>query len=631
MARVGCARHVIIKKYDMGRKVLRAAIYIAKNNLVTGGLLREKSCSSTLPQAGEGDRLGGLNKTMATAPWVSGPSWPHPLDITSITGLGGGLTWAEETGLCAALLDKFEAETFHYFGTPIYSFVSCEEITDALLRGFSTWSANHGRLQFFEMSHECTQDGGSAESCALAEVIINGSALEKQSSGWSTPLTVTIDDGSVDPSSGSFSSDSSSGESATGNASTIRRVTINLDTENTCYYMDGTVCEMIRLLGASTRVPQLLGEYDVASLVGLDSHLLALVIARAILYATSSCHPASSCHPVSSCHPATSCHPASCCLASSLGPPPLLTPPRLLPPRSYTPALFGLLYLVHNLLLLTMRSHRAGVAHCLYVVASLSHRWRLLCLLLCLPPLVDWKMLLPCQQCVAFEALATHAAGRALGLAALDANAANTWNVASGATAANASASYSGTSSSGRRLQSTDPSSGSDVSSGDPWPPPPSAPAAPSPPPVATPSQPPPRGTGVPTLTLPRECRAVWLTSLPNVSHSGVTVVHSALDPPGPLQGSTCLSAVDMHLLASRYPDCLAVSVADVPICPDARRHIWAFRLALVSLPPISIFFAALMPAILLIRWMSKHRVRSLGTPPPPHTLEAAATPPTHT
>ena len=68
----------------------------------------------------------------------------------------------------------------------------------------------------------------------------------------------------------------------------------------------------------------------------------------------------------------------------------------------------------------SMRSHRAGWAHSLYVLASLSHRWRLITLLFALPPLVDWKMLVPCQQCVAFEALATHAGPAAVTRSGVD-------------------------------------------------------------------------------------------------------------------------------------------------------------------------------------------------------------------
>ena len=66
---------------------------------------------------------------------------------TALTWPGArALAWAQDAGLCAALKARFRAESFEYFGAPFFSFVNCEEITDALLRGFATWSANHGRL-----------------------------------------------------------------------------------------------------------------------------------------------------------------------------------------------------------------------------------------------------------------------------------------------------------------------------------------------------------------------------------------------------------------------------------------------------------------------------------------------------
>ena len=85
----------------------------------------------------------------AVLPSAGTPVWPLPRDPTSTVGLGGGLAWAQDAALCTSLIDRFDAETFDYFGHRILSFVSCEEITDALLRGFSTWSANHARLSFF--------------------------------------------------------------------------------------------------------------------------------------------------------------------------------------------------------------------------------------------------------------------------------------------------------------------------------------------------------------------------------------------------------------------------------------------------------------------------------------------------
>ena len=43
----------------------------------------------------------------------------------------------------------------------------------------------------------------------------------------------------------------------------------------------------------------------------------------------------------------------------------------------YTPAAFGLVYLVWTVWLLARRSHRTGCANALHIAASLSHRWRL--------------------------------------------------------------------------------------------------------------------------------------------------------------------------------------------------------------------------------------------------------------
>ena len=101
-------------------------------------------------EAGSGST--GILEAGSGSPSEAGSStaaWPTPTEATSTLGFGGGLAWAEETGLCEALINRFDAETFDYFGARLFSFVSCEEITDALLRGFATWSANHGRLNFF--------------------------------------------------------------------------------------------------------------------------------------------------------------------------------------------------------------------------------------------------------------------------------------------------------------------------------------------------------------------------------------------------------------------------------------------------------------------------------------------------
>ena len=291
-------------------------------------------------------------------------AWAVPLNATSLDGLGGGLAWAEDVNLCSSLLDRFDAETFDYFGARWLSFINCEEITDALLRGFSTWSANHGRLTFFSVTHECATANTTAADCALAEIVVTSGT-----NPHGMPLDVTFEttaSSSSSSSSGSSSSSDGSSSEAGDAPELISRVTLSFDSSSeTCYYMDSTVCDAVRSLGDITR-PQI-GSYDLATLVGLGDMAFAYIIARTIVY---------------------------------------------------LPALWGVFYFLWNVILLTMRSHRAGWTHCLFVMATLSHRWRLVTLLFALPPLIDWKMLLPCQRCVAFETLATHAAGRAMGLTA---------------------------------------------------------------------------------------------------------------------------------------------------------------------------------------------------------------------
>ena len=153
---------------------------------------------------------------MAQQPML--PIWPMPAESTSVVGLGGGLAWSIDPALCPSLVDRFGAENFDYFGVRIFSFVTCEEITDALLRGFSSWSANHGRVSFFDVSSACAARGLNATACDLAEVAITGGATPP-----GQPLRVSVQ--SADE--------------------TIRRATLTFDTEDegACYYMDATVCE----------------------------------------------------------------------------------------------------------------------------------------------------------------------------------------------------------------------------------------------------------------------------------------------------------------------------------------------------------------------------------------------------
>ena len=68
-------------------------------------------------------------------------------------------------------------------------------------------------------------------------------------------------------------------------------------------------------------------------------------------------------------------------------------------------------------------------------------------------------------------------------------------------------------------------------------------------------------------------------------------------------------------MLVHYYPDCLAFGAAlTSPVCIDARRNIWAFRLALAMLPPLVLFIALILPAVCCARVLSRRRVRTLAT-----------------
>lgn len=74
--------------------------------------------------------------------------WDSPAESTSNGGLGGGLTWAVQDSFCDKILPRFYAEQFG-------DLVDCEAIVDAIVRGFRTWSANHPRINFHDLTDEC--------------------------------------------------------------------------------------------------------------------------------------------------------------------------------------------------------------------------------------------------------------------------------------------------------------------------------------------------------------------------------------------------------------------------------------------------------------------------------------------
>ena len=81
----------------------------------------------------------------------------------------------------------------------------------------------------------------------------------------------------------------------------------------------------------------------------------------------------------------------------------------------YVPALLGLLYLLHTIHAVLKKARAAGLGSCAHVLAQMSHRWKVLIILLSVPPLVHIKIVRPCERCFSFGSVAVHAAGRILG------------------------------------------------------------------------------------------------------------------------------------------------------------------------------------------------------------------------
>ena len=109
---------------------------------------------------------------LAAPAWVPSPfsyRWALPADARSFEGLGGGIAWALDPLFCETMLPSFHEDAPT---TRFYRFVDCDEIKDAFVRAFSTWSANHHLINFKDVSAECAALGNGS-ACALAELYVS--------------------------------------------------------------------------------------------------------------------------------------------------------------------------------------------------------------------------------------------------------------------------------------------------------------------------------------------------------------------------------------------------------------------------------------------------------------------------
>ena len=101
-------------------------------------------------------------------------------------GLGNGIQYAVDGGLCERLLPRFREQSQHPLARILslgVTFVDCIEIYDAIGRGFGTWASNHKQIAFKDVSGVCSRLSGSANAsaCDVAEVTIDALAPEDDS------------------------------------------------------------------------------------------------------------------------------------------------------------------------------------------------------------------------------------------------------------------------------------------------------------------------------------------------------------------------------------------------------------------------------------------------------------------
>ena len=90
--------------------------------------------------------------------------WTMPKDVDDDSGLGGGITWQWDPGLCDALLHTFSEDFF------FIDFITCDDLKGAMHRAFASWSDNHKNINFVDVTEECRAIGQDYQGCELAEV-----------------------------------------------------------------------------------------------------------------------------------------------------------------------------------------------------------------------------------------------------------------------------------------------------------------------------------------------------------------------------------------------------------------------------------------------------------------------------
>ena len=173
--------------------------------------------------------------------------WDFPVNSASNHGLGGGITYAWDPALCTVLQPSFSEDML---GT---GFASCEAIASSMRRAFTSWSSNHPRLKFFDVSLDCHLDrirtGNTHDRCRSAEIWITTGS---NTSGDDAAATTTVQYG--------WNTDFHHTNGARAQAGVWEAVQadITFTTTGMCWYLDATFCGRFHSLKAQMGVEKAL-------------------------------------------------------------------------------------------------------------------------------------------------------------------------------------------------------------------------------------------------------------------------------------------------------------------------------------------------------------------------------------
>ena len=171
------------------------------------------------------------------------PRWVMPASTESNAGLGGGIAFVVDSSFCSQMLPHFPERNFWFGG---FRFVECADLRHAVHRGFATWSDNHHRIAFTDISTSvpCVPAVGESTGACPWELFVgtaNGTEHET--------LAAFVENRRASNPSAADSSDSSRSPSGidlpempeTLETPELARSVMRFQT-HICWFLDGTFC-----------------------------------------------------------------------------------------------------------------------------------------------------------------------------------------------------------------------------------------------------------------------------------------------------------------------------------------------------------------------------------------------------